>query len=72
MRYNQQERDSIMLSGSRLIVITGESDHAEKAQIFVDSRRIILEFLQLYEPPFIARLNRSGIHMWLSVDNWMP
>ena len=37
-----------MLSGSRVIVITGENNHAEKAQIFVDSCRIILEFLQLH------------------------
>ena len=72
VRYNQIERDAIMQSGLRVIVIRGGSTHAEMAQIFLSLRDQIIEFLRNNPAPFIARLYRDRIELWLSRDDWTP
>ena len=72
VRYNKIERDAIMGSELRLIVIRSGSTHAEMAQIFLNLREQIMDFLQQNPAPFIARLYRDRIEMWLSRDDWTP
>jgi hypothetical protein len=72
MRYNASERDTIMHSQSRVIVIRSGSTRADMAQIFLNLREQIIDFLRQNPAPFIARLYRDRIEMWLSLDNWMP
>ena len=61
-----------MDSGLRVIVIRSGSRRAEMAQIFLNMREQIIEFLRQNPAPFIARLYRDRIEMWLSLDNWTP
>ena len=72
VRYNKTERDAIMESGLRVIVIRSGSTHAEMAQIFLSLREQIIAFLRQNPAPFIARLYRNHIEMWLNRDNWAP
>ena len=72
IRYNRLERDTVMNSGSRMIVICSGNTRAEMAEIFLASRNRILAFLRNYEAPFIARLYRNRIEVWLNRDNWTP
>lgn len=72
VRYNEIERDAIMASGLRVIVIRSGTTHAEMARIFLDLREQIIDFLRQHPPPFITRLYRDRIEMWLSRDDWTP
>ena len=72
IRYNKLERNTVMQSGSRMIVIRGGADHNEMAQMFLDRRNEIIEFLQQNSGPFIAKLNRDKIETWLDMNNWTP
>lgn len=70
IRYNRLERDTVMISGSRMIVICSGKTRAEMAKIFLASLRRVLAFLHQNDAPFIARLYHNRIEMWLSRENW--
>ena len=72
IRYNRLERDTVMNSVSRIIVICSGDTRAEMAEIFLASRNRILAFLRQNDAPFIARLYRTRVEVWLNTDNWMP
>ena len=72
IRYNRRNRDAAMSSGARIIVISSGNARAEMAQIFLNLREQITDFLQQNSAPFIARLYRDRIEMWLSRDDWTP
>ena len=61
-----------MNSGARIIVISSRTARAEMARIFVELHDLILGFLRENQPPFIARLYRDRIEMWLSRDDLTP
>ena len=69
MRYNTLERNSIMQSRLRVIVIRGGSTRAEMAKIFLNLHEQIIDFLEQNPAPFIARLYHNRIEMWLSQDD---
>ena len=69
IRYNRQERDAVMRYGGRVIIIRASGTRAEMAQIFLDLREQIINFLGQNPAPFIARLHRDRIEMWLSRDD---
>ena len=72
IRYNRRERDAVMQHGGRAIIIRASGTRAEMAQIFVGLREQITNFLRQNPAPFIARLYRDRIEMWLSHDDWTP
>ena len=72
IRYNRRERDAVMQHGGRAIIIRASGTRAEMAQIFVSLREQIMDFLYRNPAPFIARLYRDRIEMWLSRDDWAP
>ena len=72
IRYNQRERDAVMQHGGRAIIIRASGTRAEIAQIFVGLREQVTNFLRQNPAPFIARLYRDRIEMWLSRDDWTP
>ncbi len=72
MRYNTPERNAIMRSGLRVIVIRSGSTRAEMALTFLDLHERIIHFLEHNPAPFIARLYHNRIEMWLNADNWCP
>ena len=70
MRHNRLERDMIMSSGSRVIVISTGNTRAEMAEILLTSRARVLEFILRHEPPLVARLYRNSIELWLDLETW--
>ena len=70
MRHNRLEQDTIMSSESRVIVICSGASRAEMAQLLLASMGRILAFIQQHEPPFIARLYRNSIELWLDLETW--
>ena len=72
LRYNRRERDTIMGAGLGIIVLVSGHTHLEKAEIFLRSRRRIVNFIRQNEPPFIARLYRDRIELWLDRNKWTP
>ena len=72
IRYNQPERDAVMLHGGRVIILRASGTRQEMAQIFLSLRDQIIEFLRNNPAPFIARLYRDRIELWLSRDYWTP
>ncbi len=72
IRYNRLERDTIIQSGSRVIVVSSGNTRAEMAGIFLEMYDKVIQFLRENEPPFIARLYSNRIEMWLNLDNWTP
>ena len=72
MRHNRLEQDTIMSCQSRVIVISSGSTRAEMASLFLASMDRVLAFIQQHEPPFIARLYRNRIELWLDLETWRP
>ena len=72
IRYNRRNRDAAMSSGARIIVISSGNARAEMAQIFLELREQVMGFLRENESPFIARLYKDRIEMWLNRDDWAP
>ena len=72
IRYNRQERDAVMRHGGRVIIIRASGTRADMAQIFLHLREQIIDFLSQNPAPFIARLYRDRIEMWLDQDKWAP
>lgn len=72
IRYNRPERDAVMQHGGRVIIIRASGTRAEMAQIFLNLRDQVIELLRRNPAPFIARLYRDRIEMWLSRDDWTP
>lgn len=72
IRYNREERDAVMQHGGRLIIIRTSGTRAEMAQIFLNLSEHIITFLIQNPAPFIARLYRDRIEMWLSQDDPIP
>ena len=70
IRYNRLERDTVMRSGSRMIAIRVGDARAEMAEIFLASRSRVLTFLEQNNSPFVARMYRNRIAIWLNHDNW--
>jgi hypothetical protein len=72
MRYNTPERNSIMQSRLRVIVIRGGSTRAEMAKIFLNLHEQIIDFCEQNPAPFIARLYVNRVEMWFNHDDWTP
>ncbi len=70
IRYNRRARDAVMTNGGRVIIIRASGTRQEMALAFLNLRHHIVEFLRQNPAPFIARLYRDRIEMWLSRDNW--
>ena len=61
-----------MESDARMIVIRSGDTREEMAQIFLASCHRVQGFLREHDPPFIARLYRNSIEMWLNRGDWTP
>lgn len=81
IRYRTQERDAAMRAGLPLFLLIGHAPHAELAANLVETMPRILEFLDVHEPPFIAKVYRptpvaevgkkpGRVEMWLSEAAW--
>ncbi len=67
----REEHDAVVQHGGRVVIIRANGTRAEMAQIFLNLREQIINFLSQNPAPFIARLYRDRIEMWLSRDDWV-
>ncbi len=72
LRYNSNEREAIAESNAAIIILASDYTHHRLAENFLAARELIVHFLLSNEPPFIARLYRDRIEMWLSRDDLTP
>lgn len=59
-----------MKSGARLFVLVGKLTASEAAELFLRSRKQITQLLRKENQPFIAKIRRDGVHMWLRKRKW--
>ena len=72
LRYNPNERDAIAGSNGAVIILASDYTHQQLAENFLAARELIVNFVRSNRPPFIARLYRDRIEMWLSQNDLMP
>lgn len=72
LRYNPSERGAIAGSNSAIIILASDYTHQQLAANFLAARELTLSFVRSNKPPFIARLYRDRIEMWLSRDDLVP
>ncbi|MHB1328876.1 MAG: PIN-like domain-containing protein [Gemmatimonadales bacterium] len=60
IRYKPNELAAVMANNVALLVVVGHAPFAELARSFVASRARIEAFLNGNDPPYIAKLYRSG------------
>jgi hypothetical protein len=70
IRYSPLALNVLMTSGARLFVIVGKLTTDEAAELFLRSRKEIERLLRKEKQPFIAKIRRDGVHIWLRHQNW--
>lgn len=66
LRYNPGEKEAVMQSNAAIIILASDYTHQQLAENFLGTRELIVHFVRSNQPPFIARLYRDRIEMWLS------
>ena len=72
LRYNPSEKEAVIQSNAAIIILASDYTHHRLAENFLAARELIVHFVRSNEPPFIARLYRDRIEMWLSRDELAP
>jgi hypothetical protein len=70
IRYSPLGLSVLMTSGTRLFVLVGKLTADEAAELFIRSRERIEAVLRKERRPFIAKIRRDGVHMWLRHKAW--
>lgn len=72
LRYNPSEKEAVMQSNAAIIILASDYTHHRLAENFLAARELIVNFVRQNPAPFIARLYRDRIEMWLSRDDLTP
>jgi hypothetical protein len=59
-----------MESGTRLFVLVGKLTTTEAAETFLKWRERIVEAVVSERGPFIAKIRRDGVYIWLRRKDW--
>ena len=59
-----------MDSGTQLFVLVGKLTTAEAAETFLKWREKIASTVATEHGPFIAKIRRDGVHIWLRRKDW--
>ena len=70
IRYSPLALQVLMTSGARLFVLVGKLTTDEAAELFLQSRDQIEALLRKERRPFIAKIRRDGVLMWLQQKAW--
>ena len=70
IRYSPLALTALMTSGARLFVIVGRLTAAESAEVFVRHRQKVERMADREKGPFIAKVRRDGVTMWLTQAGW--
>jgi hypothetical protein len=60
----------LMEFGTQLFVLVGKLTTAEAAETFLKWRERIAETAAAERGPFIAKIRRDGVHIWLRRKDW--
>jgi hypothetical protein len=70
IRYSPLALGVLMESGTQLFVLVGKLTTAEAAETFLKWREAIASMVRNEHEPFIAKIRRDGVHMWLRRKDW--
>jgi hypothetical protein len=70
IRYSPLALSVLMESGTQLFVLVGKLTTVEAAETFLKYREKIVETVASERGPFIAKIRRDGVHVWLRRKDW--
>jgi hypothetical protein len=70
IRYSPLALSVLMESGTKLFVLVGKLATVEAAEAFLKWRAKITETVASERGPFIAKIRRDGVHIWLRRKDW--
>jgi hypothetical protein len=70
IRYSPLALSVLMEFGTQLFVLVGKLTTAEAAEIFLKWRDRVVETIAGERGPFIAKIRRDGVHIWLRRKDW--
>jgi hypothetical protein len=70
IRYSPLALRVLMERGTKLFVLVGKLTSAEAAQMFLKWREEIASTVHNEHDPFIAKIRRDGVHIWLRRADW--
>lgn len=70
IRYSPLALSVLMDSGTQLFVLVGKLTTAEAAETFLKWRERIVETVVGERGPFIAKIRRDGVYVWLRRKDW--
>jgi hypothetical protein len=70
IRYSPLALGVLMECGTQLFVLVGKLTTAEAAETFLKWREDIVSTVRNEHEPFIAKIRRDGVHMWLRRKDW--
>jgi PIN like domain len=70
IRYSPLALSVLMETGTQLFVLVGKLTTVEAAEAFLKRREKIAETVASERGPFIAKIRRDGIHIWLRRKDW--
>jgi hypothetical protein len=70
IRYSPLALSVLMESGTRLFVLVGKLTTTEAAETFLKWRERIVEAVVSERGPFIAKIRRDGVYIWLRRKDW--
>ena len=70
IRYSPLALSVLMESGTQLFVLVGKLTTAEAAETFFKWQEKVAAAVRSEREPFIAKIRRDGVHIWLRKRNW--
>ena len=70
IRYSPLALSVLMESGTQLFVLVGKLTTTEAAETFLKWRERIVEAVVSERGPFIAKIRRDGVYIWLRRKDW--
>jgi hypothetical protein len=70
IRYSPLALSVLMEYGTQLFVLVGKLKTTEAAEMFLKWREKIVSTIQSESEPFIAKIRRDGVYMWLRRKDW--
>ena len=68
IRYSPLALNVLRESNTRLFVLVGKLSTQESVDIFLEHQTAIEHFIKTESPPFIAKIRRDGVTLWLGSE----
>lgn len=72
LRYESPAVAAAMRANARVVVIIAKGlRHDQLAELVLENRRRVERFLRRHKAPFLAKLRRDSVELWLSHQQWL-